>query len=154
MTDMTVLVRSRIIKCIFSTQGSHRRQPSWITWLTQTHLFSEQLHTQSSSTKNIPKITQQPVNQDSFTSYVMSIQHFIQTPVQQFFMIQPKVKRIYINTILGVRRSDIQYRYRSDTGILCRIGYRSDETDPNPILCVYYYVIIKPHKSHKHYKTP
>ncbi len=29
-------------------------------------------------------------------------------------------------------------------------GYRSDETDPNPILCVYYCVIVKPHKSHKH----
>ncbi len=51
---------------------------------------------------------------------------------------------------LGVRQSDIQYRYRSDTGIFCRIGYRSDETDPNPILCVYYFVIVKPHKSHKH----
>ncbi len=51
---------------------------------------------------------------------------------------------------LGVRRSDIRYRYRSDTGIFCRIGYRSDEADPNPILCVYYCVIVKPHKSHKH----
>ncbi len=30
--------------------------------LNQTHLFSEQLHTQSSSAKNIPKTTQPPVN--------------------------------------------------------------------------------------------
>ncbi len=46
--------------------------------------------------------------------------------------------------LLGVCRSDIQHR-----SIFCRIGYRSEETDPNPILCVYYFVIIKPHKSHK-----
>ncbi len=45
---------------------------------------------------------------------------------------------------------DIQDRFCSDTGIFCRIGYRLDEANQNPILCVCYCVIVKPHKSHKH----
>ncbi len=41
------------------------------------------------------------------------------------------------------------------TGIFCRIGYRSDETDPNPILCIYYSVLLlSPTKAQKHYKAP
>ncbi len=49
---------------------------------------------------------------------------------------------IYIQKIGEMHRSDIQDRY-------LQTGYRSDETDPNPMLCVYYSVIIKPHESHK-----
>ncbi len=50
---------------------------------------------------------------------------------------------------LGMRRSDIQNRYRLRSGQFLRIGYRSDETDPNPMLCVYCCVVVKPHESHK-----
>jgi len=42
-----------------------------------------------------------------------------------------------------------QDRYRLRSSHFCGIGYRSDEADPNPILCVYYYVIVKPHRRHK-----
>ncbi len=55
---------------------------------------------------------------------------------------------------LGMHRSDTQDRYRLRSGHFLRIGYRRDETDPNPILCVYYCVIVKPHESTKHYKAP
>ncbi len=35
--------------------------------------------------------------------------------------------------MLGMHRSDTQDRYRLRSGHFLRIGYRRDETDPNPI---------------------
>ncbi len=56
---------------------------------------------------------------------------------------------------LGMHRSDTQYRYRLRSGHFLRIGYRRDQTDPNPILCVYYSVLLlSPTKAQKHYKAP
>ncbi len=50
---------------------------------------------------------------------------------------------------LGMHRSDTLYRYRLRSGHFLQIWYQWDETDPNPILCLYYCVIIKPHESIK-----
>ncbi len=56
---------------------------------------------------------------------------------------------------LGMHRSDTQDRYRLRSGHFLRIGYRRDKTDPNPILCVYYSVLLlSPTKAQKHYKAP
>lgn len=50
---------------------------------------------------------------------------------------------------LGVRRSNIQYRYYSNTGIFCWIGLsvRRDQFKSD-IVHIIFSVIIKPHKSH------
>ncbi len=53
---------------------------------------------------------------------------------------------------VGMHRSDTQDRYRLRSGHFLRIGYRRDETDPNPILCVYYSVLLL--SPTKHYKAP
>ncbi len=56
---------------------------------------------------------------------------------------------------VGMHRSDTQDRYRLRSSHFPRIGYRRDETDPNPILCVYYSVLLlSPTKAQKHYKAP
>ncbi len=44
---------------------------------------------------------------------------------------------------LGMHRSDTQDRYRLRSGHFLRIGYRWDETDPNPMLCESHKNIIK-----------
>ncbi len=52
---------------------------------------------------------------------------------------------------LGVRRSDIQDRYRFDTGLFCWIGLSVwIDLSKFDIPHSYYCVIVKPHKSHKH----
>ncbi len=60
-------------------------------------------------------------------------------------------KRTHIQYKLGVRRSDIQDRYRFDTGPFCwiRVSVWEDRSKFD-ILHSYYCVIVKPHKSHKH----
>ncbi len=61
---------------------------------------------------------------------------------------------IYIRIIvycLGVRRSDIQDRYRFDTGIFCWIGVSVwRDRSKFDILHSYCCVTVKPHRSHKH----
>ncbi len=52
---------------------------------------------------------------------------------------------------VGVLRSNIQYRYRSDTGIFCRTGVSvRRDWSKSDILCILFCVIVKPHESHKH----
>ncbi len=58
-----------------------------------------------------------------------------------------------------ILQSDTEYRYRLWSGHFLRIGYRSDETDPNPMLCIYYSVLLllSPTKivpTLKHHKAP
>ncbi len=50
---------------------------------------------------------------------------------------------------VGMHRSDTQDRYRLRSGHFLRIGYRRDEADPNPILCILFCVVVKPHESTK-----
>ncbi len=56
-----------------------------------------------------------------------------------------------------MHQSNTLDRYRLRSGHFLRIGHQSDETDPNPMLCVYYCVVVKPHESHnniiKHHRV-
>ncbi len=57
-------------------------------------------------------------------------------------IITQTVSNIFIFLLLGMHLSGTQDRYRLRSGHFLWIGYRSDETDPNPILCVYYSVLL------------
>ncbi len=58
----------------------------------------------------------------------------------------------WMGIIVGVRRSDIQDRYRFDTGIFCWIGVSvwRDWSKFDILHSYYCAIIVKPHKSHKH----
>ncbi len=89
------------------------------------------------STSNTKSLAPQPLQINQINLSVLAVyeyKHWICVTILYL------VFAIYIQ--LGMHRSDTQDRYRLRSGHFLRIGYRRDETDPNPILCVYYSVLL------------
>ncbi len=76
--------------------------------------------------------------------------HVLNVNIYNIYYVQ--LYMVYI--ILGMHRSDTQDRYRLRSGNFLQIRYRSDETDPNPMLCIYYSVLLlRLTKATKHHKA-